>query len=199
MAVLSELHCILEHPKWYGDRSSNVAVHVESMIAETAIQRIEQGHRYVVTGWRSAIVVTCYASPNIAMWVYERQLQEIAVAIDKHRIREMLIAGDFNAKSTMWGFPRTTARGDVVMDWAASMDIRLVNRGSEATCVRWNRNSIVDLMWASSLMARKIKGWRVRTDVEFLSDHLYITMAERGSAAEREAWRTGATRENRWA
>ena len=38
-----------------------------------------------------------------------------------------LVLGDFNAHSTAWGSRRTNGRGRDVQDWAAALDLRLMN------------------------------------------------------------------------
>ncbi|XP_053989821.1 uncharacterized protein LOC128882262 [Hylaeus volcanicus] len=75
-----------------------------------------------------------------------------------------------------WGGPATDARGRAVLEWAASADLRLLNRGSVNTCVRWQGESIVDLSWATPAASRLVSGWRVVEEVESLSDHPYIFM-----------------------
>lgn len=52
----------------------------------------------------------------------------------------------------------------------------LLNRGRVSTCVRWNGESIVDLMWASPSAARMVLNWEVAREMEHLSDHRYIRM-----------------------
>ncbi|XP_053992091.1 uncharacterized protein LOC128883597 [Hylaeus volcanicus] len=84
--------------------------------------------------------------------------------------------GDFNAKSTAWGGSATDTGGRAVLEWAASADLRLLNRGSVSTCVRWQSESIVDLSWATPAASRLVSGWGVAEEVESLSDHLYILM-----------------------
>lgn len=54
------------------------------------------------------------------------------------------------------------------------MDLRVLNSGSEFTCIRLQGMSIIDLTWASPELLVRIKDWRVRTDLQSLSDHLYI-------------------------
>ena len=55
-------------------------------------------------------------------------------------------------------------------DWAASIDLRLLNKGGAITCVRWQDESIVDLSWASPTMVRKIADWKIIEDAETLSE-----------------------------
>ena len=86
-----------------------------------------------------------------------------------------LVLGDFNTHSTAWGSRKTNGRGRDVQDWAAALDLRLMNRGSTSTCVAWRGESIVDLTWASPAASRRVSGWGVSPE-ETLSDHLYILM-----------------------
>jgi hypothetical protein len=46
-----------------------------------------------------------------------------------------------------------------VTEWAAELDIRLVNRGSSSTCEAWRGESIVDLTWANPAAAGHVLGW----------------------------------------
>ncbi|XP_071579936.1 uncharacterized protein [Temnothorax nylanderi] len=112
-----------------------------------------------------------------------------------------MVAGDFNAKSALWGgSPHTDQRGHVLELWAAGLGLCLVNTGRESTCVRRQGASIVDLTWANHLAERKIRGWRVVTDQETLSDHLYIEMMVRATPPELLARRRDADKKRqRWA
>ncbi|XP_072746730.1 uncharacterized protein [Anoplolepis gracilipes] len=73
-----------------------------------------------------------------------------------------------------WGSPRTDRRGVAVEEWAATLDLRLLNEGGISTCVRERGESVVDLIWASPATLNKVLGWKVATEVETLSDHRYI-------------------------
>ncbi|XP_071582575.1 uncharacterized protein [Temnothorax nylanderi] len=48
--------------------------------------------------------------------------------------QQVLVAGDFNAKSALWGSPATDRRGGIFMDWAASLGLVCVNTGAVQTC-----------------------------------------------------------------
>lgn len=60
--------------------------------------------------------------------------------------------------------------------WVESLGLYILNVGRVSTCVRHNGESIVDVTIGSPMMARTINSWRVVTDTETLSDHLYIQM-----------------------
>ncbi|KAA5582783.1 hypothetical protein F3H14_37165, partial [Pseudomonas aeruginosa] len=48
-----------------------------------------------------------------------------------HRLgsRPVIVAGDFNAKCTAWGSPRTDSRGEALSEWAIATSLFLINRG----------------------------------------------------------------------
>lgn len=88
----------------------------------------------------------------------------------------VLVAGDFNAKSALWGSLRPDRRSEVFTEWAAELGLCIMNTGTRSTCVRPQGESIVDLTWADPSAACLIRDWRVVTDTESLSDHRYIEM-----------------------
>ncbi|XP_072750498.1 uncharacterized protein [Anoplolepis gracilipes] len=89
-------------------------------------------------------------------------------------VGRVVVSGDFNAKSMTWGSPRTDRRGVAVEEWAATLDLRLLNEGGISTCIRERGESVVDLTWASLATLNRVLGWRVATEIETLSDHRYI-------------------------
>ncbi|EFN83302.1 hypothetical protein EAI_02247, partial [Harpegnathos saltator] len=93
----------------------------------------------------------------------------------------VVIAEDFNAHSEGWGCsPRQRdPRGDAVIEWAAGLDLLLLNRGSASTCVRLRGESVIDLTWATPSAARLFREWKVEVEGETLSDHRYIVWALR--------------------
>lgn len=84
--------------------------------------------------------------------------------------------GDFNAKSEMWGSSKTNYRGKLVIEWAAEWDMHLVNNSGVSTCVLWQRESVVDLIWATPEVLRKTERCEVLEDIESLGDHRYILL-----------------------
>lgn len=52
----------------------------------------------------------------------------------------------------------------------------LLNEGCTPTCIRPQGLSIVDLSWCTPDIKERISGWRVRLDLETLSDHAWIEM-----------------------
>lgn len=52
-------------------------------------------------------------------------------------------------------------RGELIEEWANSLNLVLLNEGNESTCVRSQGDSIVDLTWCSYNLVGKIHDWRV--------------------------------------
>ncbi|XP_019700581.2 uncharacterized protein LOC109504591 [Harpegnathos saltator] len=68
--------------------------------------------------------------------------------------RPIVLAEDSNAHSTEWGCdPRQEdSRGEALIDWAAGLDLLLMNRGLTGTYVRPNGESVIDLTcWTAAL------------------------------------------------
>lgn len=120
------------------------------------------------------VVISAYFSPNKTLAEFERFLVEIGSLVDWARPHEVIVAGDFNAKSTAWGTLDDRGRGQALLRWAAMYNLTVLNKGSEHTCVRRAGGSIVDVTFASSCLARRVEDWEVMTKVETLSDHRYI-------------------------
>lgn len=55
------------------------------------------------------------------------------------------------------------------------INLILINDGDSPTCIRPQSTSIVDLTWATPIVARKITAWKVELGILSLSDHNYIT------------------------
>ncbi|EFN76695.1 hypothetical protein EAI_17497, partial [Harpegnathos saltator] len=88
----------------------------------------------------------------------------------------VIIAGNFNAKLELWGSRRGDRRGEEVEDWAAGLDLHLLNVGNKSTFVGSRGESIIDLTWASPAALKRVRSWRVADELEALSDHFIIKM-----------------------
>lgn len=119
-------------------------------------------------------LVSCYVSPNSVRGEFSNFLTELREAVRSLGGR-VIVCGDFNSKSKLWGARITDRRGILVEDWAAELDLRILNTGKAPTCVRPQGVSIIDLSWASPSLKDKIKYWRVLSEVPTLSDHVYIS------------------------
>ncbi|XP_029177649.1 uncharacterized protein LOC114945560 [Nylanderia fulva] len=87
-------------------------------------------------------------------------LDELSVAI---RILggRTLICGDFNAKSSQWGSRNTDRRDELVDEWAAEHDLRLINSGALPTCIRPQDDGYLNVNDRSS-NSQKYPRWNIK-------------------------------------
>lgn len=83
------------------------------------------------------------------------------------------MAGDFNAKSYLWGSSIEDARGTLLADLTAALDMFACNAGASPTFVRGQSKSHIDVTFASSRIRGTVNNWMV-SDEEALSLHRYI-------------------------
>lgn len=157
---------------WLSDVARDAAIRVISK--ETKVVRSGSGQGYAWAELDEMVVVSVYLSPNDS-------LQEMVDSLDSlsdfchQQTKGLLIGGDFNAKSPAWTGGPADRRGRVVMDFAGSLDLTLLNDGVTPTWEARGLRSIIDLTFASVGIARKVQQWRVLDD-ETLSDHRYIAV-----------------------
>ncbi|CAK9834492.1 Retrovirus-related Pol polyprotein from type-1 retrotransposable element R1 (Fragment) [Anthophora retusa] len=176
LAVVAEPYSVPTHSNWLGDECGSVAIVWGGVENSPACSPLSKGEGFVAAQWGDIVVVACYAPPRWRLADFDRFLGEVGAVVVSHLPRPVMVLGDFNAHSVVWGSPRTDARGGVILDWAAGAGLDLLNSGSAHTCVRWQGASVVDLSWATPAAARRVTGWQVLEGVETLSDHLYISM-----------------------
>ncbi|XP_072934935.1 uncharacterized protein [Epargyreus clarus] len=176
LAVVAEPYRVPDHPRWFGDNAQLVAVYWAGGETDPPCSRRHTGQGIVAVDWGPLAVIGCYISPNCSLAAYEAFLGRVGDCIRGCLPRPVFVLGDFNAHSRAWGSKRDNARGNAVLEWAAELDLRLLNRGSVSTCVRWQGESIVDLSWATASAERLVTGWRVAEEIVTLSDHRHITL-----------------------
>lgn len=197
LGIVAEPNHIPEkHPCWARDETGSVAITWRWWRGAPTCTLLESGLHYVAVRWGTMVVVGVYFPPSGTLSDFEEWLDGLETCVRRLQTKPTLIAGDFNSWSRTWGSRRSGARGKALEEWAAELDLVLLNKGSTATCVRTQGESIIDLTWASPSAARMVKSWKVMTDMEHLSDHRYILIRlETPTAAKREGHRL----EQRWA
>lgn len=166
LCLVSEPAGIPVSSRWFASTDKLSAVYVEGLVTTGLVTLLTQGVRCVAIKLRRMTFISCYVSPNVSLPDYREFLDELSGVIACVRNSDVLLAGDFNAKSSYWGFATTSPRGELLDNWAAGLDLRLVNVGHAPTCVRQQGSSVVDLTWASAGLMKRISNWRVREDFE---------------------------------
>lgn len=115
------------------------------------------------------------ATHALSVAEFENFLGRLDESVRKYRAVEidLIVAGDFNARSVSWGDRLTKRRGDDLSAFADSLGLIVVNTGREPTCIR-GRGSRVDVTFASEVTTRRLSGWVVRMDVKNMSDHNHL-------------------------
>ncbi|XP_076301557.1 uncharacterized protein LOC143219494 [Lasioglossum baleicum] len=86
--------------------------------------------------------------------------------------RRIILGGDFNAHSTLWGSTRTNDRGRTVMEELLSEGLHPVKPGGGPTFLHGNRSSNIDFVAISNPINTKIRSQVL--DIESDSDHRYV-------------------------
>ncbi|KAL6419756.1 hypothetical protein ACFW04_011223 [Cataglyphis niger] len=72
-----------------------------------------QGNNVVVVRMGEVYLVSCYVSPNIPRGEFLEFVDELDDAL-AHSKNKILICGDFNSKSKLWGSPFSDERGTTI-------------------------------------------------------------------------------------
>lgn len=176
LSIMAEPYSIPDRPTWYSDQTNKVAIYWRGIKGSPLITEYDKGKGYIAVLWGTCLVIGTYISPNIPLIEFEGYLRSIGNCICSYNGNRVLLMGDMNAKAVEWGSPKTDARGNTLIPWAAGLGLKLINQGTRHTCVRKIGGSIVDLTWASPRMERVISNWRVADEIETVSDHKYIVI-----------------------
>ena len=72
--------------------------------------------------------------------------------------RDIIVAGDFNAKSLEWGMPEPDRRGERVVAMSSRLDLVVLNTGRTSTFRRPGcRETILDISLASQHLVSRIR------------------------------------------
>lgn len=173
ITCIAEPHSILENYQWIGMKGGTAAVLWNPNSYKGNIKTIVLNKNYVIIQADDIIVISVYISPNINIKQVEDIIDKLTIDIIEATNKKMIICGDFNAHSYTWGSRKESARGKLLNEWMASMNLETINRGIEPTCVRVQGSSIVDITMITTRLNECIKTWKIE-ERETLSDHKYI-------------------------
>lgn len=169
--MLSEQHSDMSTPRWLSDTSGTAAIWVVN--PNIHILSSGSGDGFTWVKLPDFTLFSCYLSPNEGIFTFRRKLGELEDAA-RQTEGEVIISGDFNAKSVEWGMDWSDTRGNEVADMAARLDLVIVNEGSSTTFRRPGyRGTIIDITLATPNTAAIIPNWRVLEDYS-ASDHQHI-------------------------
>lgn len=172
LLIISEPNVkVVSEPGWFTDRKKEAAIKiVNTNIAISSFNQDNDG--FVSVTINGISYYSCYISPNCAVNEFEDFLSRLQSNMNTPG-NISVVAGDFNAKATVWGGEVTDIRGNILLDWIAGSSLVIQNQGDEPTFRRNLSSSIIDLTITSECIAGNITKWEVLCE-ESLSDHMYI-------------------------
>lgn len=108
------------HPSWAASLCGRAAITWRTAIDCPPCTLIKAGEGYVAVKWGLIVVISIYLTPRLDLTQFWRGLDEIGECIRGCVPNPVLVAGDFNAKSPLWGSPRQDPRGGVLETWRDS-------------------------------------------------------------------------------
>jgi len=135
LACVSEPASVPESPHWSASANGLAAIVTSSRDPTLRHVPIKAGRNFIVVKCNELYIFSVYIAPSENNVSFHVTLNEMGTAV-RAIGRRCIIAGDFNAKSTMWGGSRTDLRGSALKRWVANLDLRLINTGTAPTCVR---------------------------------------------------------------
>lgn len=162
----------LKNTNWYSDTTSRAAISVRnSENMPIGSHKKKDGYVWIVS--ENSAIIICYLSPNDGIATFHQKLNGLEDLIGDFD-GEIILANDFNAKSTEWRATWSDTRGRELAKMAANLDLTMLNEGNSTTFSRPGyREMIPDVTLASSGIATIIKNWKVLEDY-MASDHQYI-------------------------
>ncbi|GFY27724.1 uncharacterized protein TNCV_241901 [Trichonephila clavipes] len=91
--------------------------------------------------------------------------------------KNCLLAGDFNARSVVWGYKNTDRRGDILADFLLSNNLHLCNIPGLGPTFHGPRSAVgnPDLTLTSCDLVSFVENWEILS-TESLSDHSFISV-----------------------
>lgn len=168
---------------WFPDSQNRSAIVVRGQIPINQFGPHESGFRWTeAPGLR---VYSCYWSPNCSIAEFEYFILRLERSIRTSAL-PCVVAGDFNAKSRLWGSPTEDKRGVILADMMSALDLYACNSGDTPTFVRGQSESHIDVTFVSNTIRGRVEDWKV-LDIESLSLHKYISFTLKSTLPRRLA------------
>ncbi|XP_065161425.1 uncharacterized protein [Atheta coriaria] len=157
---------------WYADTNLDVAIKICGADLNPHETGSQEGIAWIKVN--GIMIVACYISPNVQYEVFSNYLLKLQMLLNAHKTSKIVL-GDFNAHSPLWGGTRTDKRGDALSELIHQEHMTVLNDGKVPTWECKNRFSFIDVSAVTDSFRAQVKKWRVREDIESMSDHPYLT------------------------
>jgi len=132
IAVSEPNRAWLKNPSWVVDTRKDVAL----LCMPGAPRVINSGgsNGFAWLELDEYVIYSCYITRNMEL---ENFREEIRILQDhvRRQQKEVIVTGDFNSDSVVWGSRVTDTRGDIIMDWTAASSMVILNDGLYPTYV----------------------------------------------------------------
>lgn len=160
------------------------------------LKKVGKSEGWVLIRWKEWRIMSIYLTPKTTREEFEERLEDMEKEIRKGGKGKIIVAGDFNAKARLWSSVKECSKGRTLCEWAAALNMKVMNQGTECTFRRGKGESIVDITMGRGGAENEIKKWKV-LESETLSDHELIQFeVGRGIKTKNQE---GRGRGNRWA
>lgn len=192
IALLSDPYRIPSgNRSWATDSKRSAAIWVMGQYPiQEVVTAAEEG--FVVAKVHGVYYCSCYAPPRWSVERFGRMLDRMTDSLIGKN--PLVVAGDFNAWSTLWGSRETTRRGQDLLEALARLNVDLVNIGNTPTFRRNGVSSVIDVTFCSPCFLGNTD-WKV-DDGHTNSDHMAIFYKIDSDA--RSMVRPVRSRERRW-
>lgn len=126
MTLMTEPYKVPEDPTWTSSTNDTACIHWRGDGHMNICTKKKQGPFSTSVLWRDIIIISCYISPNVDDCIFEEFLDELDNNVMDAQGYNVILGGNFNSKSTMWGCTHTNSRGDR-LEWCANRDLVIMN------------------------------------------------------------------------
>ncbi|XP_074105528.1 uncharacterized protein LOC141531536 [Cotesia typhae] len=130
ICLICEQYSNIEGKTWFPDKSGTAVIWRANTKKVTIDNGSGAGFVWIETLTVNSMSV--YLSPNEEISVFRQKLANIEDIIGKLD-GDVIVAADFNAKSAEWGADFSDIRGNEVADFAARLDLIVLNTGIATT------------------------------------------------------------------
>jgi len=163
--IMSEPYrCGPEADGWFSDTGGKAAIVLFNLRLQVQAigPRDSAGFRWVKVEDRT--VYTCYWSPNTSFTLFVDFLDRLEGSI-RQQTGTVLVAGDFNAKSPVWGDHNEEPKGRALVDMTASLGLSACNIGDKPTFSRAYAGGIsrshIDITFINDSSSYHVQDWKV--------------------------------------
>lgn len=129
----------------------------------------------IVSNIGAIYAISVYLPPTKNDYGEDELFRRLENAIDQVPDNaKLIIGGDFNAKSPVWGSATEDRRGTRLTEVLERTGLTVLNRGSRPTFVNHRGSSRIDITATNGRMFPDISDWTV-TDEETLTEHALVT------------------------